>query len=224
MASNVLTLNAGGNTSYSVSLTTTATLLSPLAVPLVLWATLVSAGAINYGILIESSVMLLLTVVIPVVAGYAIGRLQSEATQRTLNMVGAMLANLAILIIIAVVVGRNRDRLQQVRLDIVWILLIVNLGGYAAGYLGALLLRIAPAMRRALTLEIGMQNAGLGATLALTLFKGHPEVAIAPAIYTFGCMLTGTLLASIWSVFPIASTASPANELTKPPGAQRNRQ
>ena len=34
MASNVLTFNARGNTSYSVSLTTTATLLSPLAVPI----------------------------------------------------------------------------------------------------------------------------------------------------------------------------------------------
>ncbi len=40
MASNVLTLAARGNVSYSLSLTTSATLLSPILVPLVLWAAL----------------------------------------------------------------------------------------------------------------------------------------------------------------------------------------
>src|SRR5690606_21744183 len=40
MASNVLTLAARGNVSYSVSLTTTSTLLSPLVVPLALMLTL----------------------------------------------------------------------------------------------------------------------------------------------------------------------------------------
>jgi BASS family bile acid:Na+ symporter len=54
-------------------------------------------------------------------------------------------------------------------------------------------------MRRALTLEVGMQNAGLGATLATMLFRDQPGVAIAPAMYTFGCMLTGTMLANYWA-------------------------
>ena len=40
-----------------------------------------------------------------------------------------------------------------------------------------------------------MQNAGLGAALAVTLFPDQPAIAVAPAIYTFGCMLTGTMLA-----------------------------
>ena len=40
MASNVLTLMARGNVSYSVSLTTSATILSPLVVPWVLWLAL----------------------------------------------------------------------------------------------------------------------------------------------------------------------------------------
>jgi BASS family bile acid:Na+ symporter len=52
-------------------------------------------------------------------------------------------------------------------------------------------------MRRALILEIGMQNAGLGTVLATDFFG--PEAAIAPALYTFGCMLTGTILARAWA-------------------------
>ena len=52
-------------------------------------------------------------------------------------------------------------------------------------------------MKRALTLEVGMQNAGLGTVLAADLFGA--EAAIVPACYTFGCMLTGTVLARYWS-------------------------
>jgi bile acid:Na+ symporter, BASS family len=59
-------------------------------------------------------------------------------------------------------------------------------------------MRLPDPMRRALMLEIGMQNAGLGAFLASTLFDGRDAIAIAPAMYAFGCMLTGTLLASVW--------------------------
>jgi BASS family bile acid:Na+ symporter len=60
-------------------------------------------------------------------------------------------------------------------------------------------MRIPDAMRRALTLEVGMQNAGLGTGLILTLFPDHPAAAIPTAAYTFGCMFTGTLLAHVWS-------------------------
>jgi BASS family bile acid:Na+ symporter len=75
----------------------------------------------------------------------------------------------------------------------------LNVGGYLAGFLGGVGMRLPVPMRRALTLEIGMQNAGLGAYLARILFEGGDAVALAPALYTFGCMLTGTILASCWS-------------------------
>ena len=45
---------------------------------------------------------------------------------------------------------------------------------------------------------IGMQNAGLGAFLILEVFKDEPAAAIPMALYTFGCMFTGTILARLW--------------------------
>jgi len=60
-------------------------------------------------------------------------------------------------------------------------------------------MRVTDGMRRALTLEVGMQNAGLGSVLATQLFKDHNVVALPPALYTFGCMLTGAILAQYWS-------------------------
>lgn len=84
MASNVLTLNSRGNASYSVSLTTSATLLSPLAVPVALGLTLTSEESVDVQFLLKTSGLLLLIVVLPVVAGHLLGRRLSawESTLR----------------------------------------------------------------------------------------------------------------------------------------------
>ena len=196
MASNVLTLNARGNTSYSVSLTVMATLLSPLAVPVALAATL-SGGEQLRPDFAETSVKLLRTVVVPVVCGHLLSRVIHSSWEARSRAVATVVANLTILWIIAVVVGLNRERLAQLQTPLLIALLLINLVGYGVGYGGGFLLRLPERMRRALTIEIGMQNAGLGVLLATEFFPA--ATAIAPAMYTFGCMLTGTLLASFWS-------------------------
>lgn len=199
MASNVLTMNAGGNTSYSVSLTTAATLLSPLAVPLALRLVL-TGQEVEGPDFLASAFTLLKTVVLPVAAGHLTSRwILPIAWQPRLKTIGSTTANLSILWIIATVVGLNRDTLWQVQLSIFAVLLTLNLSGYAAGYTAGWGIRLDTPMRRALTLEVGMQNAGLGAVLAGEFFPGREAIAIAPALYTFGCMLTGTLLAHFWS-------------------------
>ncbi len=201
MASNVLTMNARGNISYSVSLTTTATLLSPLAVPLLLGLVLPTSTPVSLS-MTAVSIKLFLTVVGPVVAGHMLSRVMPNWEHRAARY-GGVVANLAILWIIAVVVGQNRDRIGQVQLPMLTALLLVNVGGFAAGLLGGRAMQLPIPMRRALTLEVGMQNAGLGTWLAMSLFP-NTTVAIAPAIYTFGCMLTGTLLANVWSRITVA--------------------
>jgi BASS family bile acid:Na+ symporter len=203
MASNVLTLNARGNTSYSVSLTTTATLLSPLAVPAALALALQADDSVDVGILLQASRDLLWTVVIPVVVGHLLS-LRFPNWEPTARRIGPLVANLTILWIIAVVVGLNRGRLVAWSSDVPLAALLaalvgVNAGGYLAGYAGGAVMKLPEAMRRALTLEVGMQNAGLGAVLAGQLFAAREAIAIAPAMYTFGCMLTGTILSTVWS-------------------------
>jgi len=200
MASNVLTLAARGNTSYSVSLTTLATLLSPLMVPLVMQLALGQsvevAGQLDA---LRTSRTLVLTVVLPVVLGFTIRRFSCRVSQWCERW-SSTVANVAILLIIAMVVANNRDRLQQLSLPLLPPLLILNLAGYLTGYGGGWALRFDEPKRRALTLEVGMQNAGLGAALAANMFS--PEASVAPAIYTFGCMFTGTLLAWGWAWRP----------------------
>lgn len=216
MASNVLTLNARGNASYSVSLTTAATLVSPLAVPLALGLTLQSWGWSQVGKLIDSGIFLSWAVVLPVVMGHVVGRLLPQAAS-WFKCFAPPLANLAILWIIAAIVGQTRGQIADMSWIILAALLVINLGGYMAGFCGASAMRLDDPMRRALTLEVGMQNAGLGTTMAKALFPDQAEIWIAPALYTFGCMLTGTLLAWFWSRQARSADEPAAAEQTSSP-------
>ncbi len=204
MASNVLTLAARGNVSYSLSLTTLATLVSPVFVPLILKFTLGKNAPLS--IVAATSIELSWMVVLPVVAGHALTRVLPD-WQWVGQRFGPAIANFTILWIISVVVAANRDRLMltgetswEHYVLLIVTLLAINLSGYLAGALGARLLHLEPPKQRALVLEIGMQNAGLGTVLASkTLFPDYPAAAVPPALYTFGCMLTGTILARWWA-------------------------
>jgi BASS family bile acid:Na+ symporter len=200
MASNVLTIIARGNVSYSVGLTTLATLLSPIVVPLAIKVTL-GADA-DPQLLLNTAYQLCWQVVGPVVAGFTLCQVSRRC--RAAACFGAeTLANLAILWIIAVVVGMNRDRLTILPMNVLLALLSLNVCGYLAGDLAATLFRLTPGMRRALVIEVGMQNAGLGASLATLIFVDRPEVSLPSGLYTFGCMLTGTLLANWYRSRPL---------------------
>ncbi|MDO4574216.1 MAG: bile acid:sodium symporter family protein [Planctomycetia bacterium] len=188
MASNMLTMIARGNVTYSVGLTTSATLLSPIVVPCTLY--LVIGKFIDFDIL-EMSRTLLLTVVVPVVSGFLLAR-KFPLWNRFSQAFGEILANLVIILIIASAVAGNSGKVFP--LHLIWPMLLVNFGGYAAGWMGGTILRIDRRMARALMVEVGMQNAGLGVMLANSYFPEQPAVALCCAMYTFGCMFTGILL------------------------------
>lgn len=212
MASNVLTLAARGNVSYSVSLTTCATLLSPFVVPVILRLTIADDVHYDGGKAVR---MLVFTIVLPVIAGHILHRLRGGISSRMTHLAGVA-ANLAILGIIAIAVGLRRAELEQVAWSVLGLLAIINLGGYLAGYAGGATAGLPEPMRRALTLEVGMQNAGAGTALAIALF-GPQSAAIIPCIlYTFGCMLTGTILATIWSRIAPATEAPGHLQDTEP--------
>jgi BASS family bile acid:Na+ symporter len=197
MASNVLTMVARGNVSYSVSITTSSTLLSPIVVPFGLWLCLGRHVDFPIG---QVSCELAWMVVIPVVAGHLLSRYYSP-WQRIAGRFGGIVANLSILWIISVVVACNRQYLMQIDARLFWALLAVNILGYIGGWSGAYLMGLPSPMRRALTLEVGMQNAGLGTILAMNVFGDYPTATIPPAIYTFGCVFTGTILARCWAEY-----------------------
>ena len=191
MASNVLTLTARGNVSYSVGLTTSATLLSPLVVPFTLGLCLRQQAQLPFD---KIMLNLLLTVVLPVCVGFALAQF-STRWRKGANRFAEILANLTIIWIIASAVSANVGRATDLSARLFVALIVLNLGGYLAGYFGGWAIGLNEGMRRALTIEVGMQNAGLGTALATKFFPDQPETSLFCACYSFGCMFTGIILA-----------------------------
>lgn len=196
MASNVLTHAAGGSVAYSVSLTTVATLLSPVTVPTVLS---IVAGD-SAGSSTKSALILTFLVALPTVLGYVAAR-RSNSLQQFAIRSNSKIASVALLWIIAGVVAGNREKLLGVGALLIAALLLMNVLGYLAGFLLGKSAGLPSSFSRALSLEVGMQNAGLGTALAVTLYGEGTIATIPTAAYTFGCMLTGTLLATAWQRF-----------------------
>lgn len=190
MASNLLTMIARGNVSYSVGLTTSATLLSPLVIPLLLAFFLRRHIPVDF---CEMTATLLLTVVVPVAVGFTLSRI-SRTWKKCADFGGESLGNIVIIWIIASVVAANRAGFDSSVLGLIAPLALMNFGGYFGGWLGGRLIGIDSRMSRALMIEVGMQNAGLGAFLATKYFSETPQTALCCALYTFGCMFTGILL------------------------------
>lgn len=210
MASNMLVMIARGNVSYSVGLTTSATLLSPAVVPVTLYLAIsvlgpyfgctnaVNQSYFNTQVVIDMAKTLLLTVVLPVGIGFSLARV-SKRWHAFSQLFGEIVANLVIIMIIASVVAANRG--GKFPVNMVAPLILLNFGGFLAGWIGGkYILRLDIKKACALMIEIGMQNAGLGVMLAGIYFGTQPQVAMCCAMFTFGCMFTGIVLVQITRV------------------------
>lgn len=192
MASNTMSYIAGADAAYSVSLTTVSTLLCPILTPLL---TKVLAGSklevSFWGMFAQIMVM----VVVPLLLGFAVRRRFRTCVEKILPVFPALSATF-IVFICSVVIARNQQRLPKVTGAILAVVLILNLYGMAAGYGVASLFGMERLKRRSLAIEIGMQNAGLGAALALDHLG--EEAAIPAAIFVFVCIITASILAAVW--------------------------
>jgi bile acid:Na+ symporter, BASS family len=192
MASNVMCYIAKADTAYSVSLTTVSTLLAPVLTPLL---TLFLAGArldVAFSTLFLS---VCTTVVLPLLAGFLVRALFRHHIQPVLVLFPA-LSSTFIAVICAVVIASNRDYLPQITGTILFACVALNLYGLLGGYGVASLFRLDVPRRRTLSIEIGMQNAGLGVVLALEHLD--ERAAIPAAIFVFVCIFTASMLPMLW--------------------------
>lgn len=214
MASNVLTMTARGNVSYSVSLTAVATLASPITVPILL--SIFAGASENFS---STSGQLFLTVVLPIVLGFAAKELWAPLGRLAVHICPAV-ASVALLWIIASVVAGSRDVLFQISASVFIALLVINVAGYFAGSIAGRLASMPAAMRRALTLEVGMQNAGVGTGLASSLYGEETLAVIPTAAYTFGCMATGAILAAFCASRPTVDASGDVEQTESQSGEQ----
>jgi BASS family bile acid:Na+ symporter len=197
MASNVMSYLAKADTAYSVSLTTVSTLLCPILTPGLTY--LLTQGTELDVSFLKLTADVMVMVVIPLLAGFGVRHVFREKLER-IEPVFPALSTTFIVFICALVIALNRERLAHVTGVVLTAALILNAYGLAAGYGVGSLFGMGAKRRRTLTIEIGMQNAGLGATLALNNLGD--EAAIPAAIFVFVCIFTASGLASLWQRTP----------------------
>jgi BASS family bile acid:Na+ symporter len=184
MASNVMTLLLRGDLVLSVTMTTVATLCTPVI--LLLWLPVLCDTRIDVPVasLAWNATWM---VVIPVVLGGSVRHLLRRMP-RWWDRVAALTASASIVVIILVVVAKNRAQLAELGLVLVVAMVALNLGGYASAYGVAHVLGWPGPQRRTLVVEVGMQNAGLGSVLALQNLGATG--ALPSAFYTALCVVT----------------------------------
>lgn len=196
MSSNVISYIAKADTAYSVSLTTASTLLCPLVTPaLTKWL----AGSILPVSFWAMVLDILWMVLVPLGAGFAV-RFFFGAFVEKIKEVFAALSVTFIIFICSYVIANNHQRLLQVTGPALAAVCLLNLWGLASGYQTGRLFGLPVAQRRTLSIEIGMQNAGLGTALALNQFG--PQAAVPTAFFVFVCIITAAVLVEIWKNRP----------------------
>ncbi len=192
-ASNVICYLARGDVALSITLTTVSTLLAILATPLL---TLLYAGQ---KVDVPALAMLWSVakiVLLPVALGVAVNTLFGSRL-KAVKQVFPLLSIAAIVLIIAIVVALNAERLGTLGATVVIAVILHNAAGLAAGYLAARAIGQDARTARTLAIEVGMQNSGLAVALAAKFFT--PAAALPGAIFSVWHNLSGAMLAALWS-------------------------
>ncbi|ATX80663.1 bile acid:Na+ symporter, BASS family [Mariprofundus aestuarium] len=184
MYGNVITYLAGGAVAFSIAMTMVATTLSPLLTPTLVELLGSAYMEIPFWPMMQT---ILLTVVLPLALGMML-RTQLGSRIKQAEAIAPGIASIAIIIICGYAVAGNHDRISDTPVIVVLLVILLNGLGYLLGWLAARLFRFERSYRITLSIEIGMQNAGLGVALALKHFEA--ETALPGALFAVWCIVT----------------------------------
>lgn len=199
VSSNIMSFLCHGDVAFSVGMTTVSTLLAPFATPFLVFLLadqMVDIDAI--GMFKNILVVTVLPVTIGFLLNYTLGKKESF-----LNVRNAMpgLSVLCLAFIVGGVVCSVHEPLVSngfmLFLLTFAMVLIHNSCGYALGYFVGILFHFSKAKKRTVSIEIGMQNAGLATNLASNFFLATNPLSLVPcAISCAWHSISGTLLAA----------------------------
>lgn len=196
-ASNVMVYLAKGDTPLSVAMTSVSTLIAPVLTPLLVLALVGESLPVDGWAMFRS---ILQIVLVPVVLGLLLRLLLPRVVERCLDVL-PLLSVLGITAVVLAVVAGSASTLLEVGLVLVLAVVLHNVGGLALGYAVGRATRMPVASRRAISIEVGMQNSGLAAALATVYFA--PAAALPAAIFSVWHNVSGSLLATRWSRRPV---------------------
>ena len=200
VSSNIMSYLCHGDVAFSVGMTCASTLLAPVMTPLLMELT---AGEIIEIDAIGMFLNILIVTIIPVGIGcflnYTYSHRESFPTVQSL-MPGLSVTCLAC--IVGGVISTVHDDLVARGLWLfVWTFAVVfchNSLGYLLGWTAGRLAGFSTAKKRTISIEVGMQNAGLATVLAGTFFAAQPLAVLPCAISCAWHSISGTILAGLF--------------------------
>jgi BASS family bile acid:Na+ symporter len=193
MASGVMSYLAEADVAFSVALTTATTLVSPIVTPALTYFLGRQYIPIQFWPMMQSIMMM---VIFPLLLGLWVQHRFHKITTR-IKPVFPALSTLFIAFICGLVVALNKDALDKTTYLIFVAVISLNVLGLIFGYLAGKGFGFNLAQRRTLAINVGMQNAGMGAVLAIKHISA--EAAIPNALFATWCIISAAILAGIWS-------------------------
>ena len=194
-ASNVITYLAKGDLALSVGMTGVSTLLAPFMTPFLTWA--LAGKSVNVDV-VGMLLSILWVVILPIVVGLVVKWIWPKFTEQATDYLPAF-SSVAIAFIVSIVIAANANKLMAGGLMIVMVVILHNLCGLSLGYLIGQLLGLSDPKRRAISIEVGMQNSGLASSLATIHFAAYPLATIPGAIFSVWHNISGALVARIYT-------------------------
>jgi len=193
-ASNVVSYIARADVALSVLMTMCSTFAAVVMTPLLTkWL----AGAyvpVDAWSLFINTVQV---VIVPVMLGVLLNRYAPRVVTIVLP-VAPLVSVIFIALICASIIGANARTVLDSALPLFTAVALLHIGGFGLGYLMARIFKLPELSCRTVSIEVGMQNSGLGAVLARSTF---PQMALAPvpsAISASFHSIIGSILAAWW--------------------------
>ena len=192
-SSNVITYLSKGDTALSVGMTSINTLLAPFLTPALTYLYLRTTVSVDVKSMFVSIIQV---VIIPIGLGLMINKLFGRYTQKISDVLPTVSVT-AICLIVAAVVSHNSGKILSTGLVIFAVVILHNLLGYLCGYLIGVLFKMDLPRKKAVAIEIGMQNSGLATTLAGTAFPNLAMATVPGAIFSVWHNISGAILAGV---------------------------
>ena len=195
-SSNVMTYLSKGDVALSVACTSVTTLAAPIVTPFLVWLFASQFLPVDAMAMFISIVKVIL---VPLALGFLLQKLLPGVVKAAVPAL-PLVSVVGIVLIVAAVVGASKAAIASSGLMIFAVVVLHNGIGYLLGYLAARASGLSVAKRKAIAIEVGMQNSGLGAALANAHFS--PVAAVPSAIFSVWHNISGALIANYFSQVP----------------------
>ncbi|WP_082605483.1 bile acid:sodium symporter family protein [Curvibacter sp. PAE-UM] len=201
--SNILTHRARGNVALSVSMTAISNAIAIVVMPLnfAFWGSLhPDASALLKTIALDPLEMvghIVAIIGLPFVLGLLCAHQLPNFTQRVKKPARIVSFLALIAFIIGAIAGNWRFFLDYVGLVLLAVALHDALA-FGTGYVCARVTGLQDYDRRAVSIEVGIRNAGLGLVLIFSFFGGLGGMAVVAGVWGFWDIIAGLALASWW--------------------------